>query len=393
LTPAHVVSIFVVLGLGAFICHRLRMRRLSEFKTEIEQIEEDQNILKQDISIGQQIAQTLPSRSRKTAFLFELSQKLIELNDTDEIFDFMVSVLGVLFPRADNILLFFVPKGRGELKLCRSLKRKDIAIKEKTGDLIDKWVLRHNQSLAVEDLTTDFRFDSSQLVAFKDRSVRSFVSSPLSVGDNLVGIVRVESKKASSFSLDDSRVLRSICDLGAVVLERASLFRRTEELAIKDSLTTLFVKDHFFQRLNEELKRAHTKNTKVGVIMLDIDDFKAINDNHGHVVGDLVLKKLSQILSRVVGDSGNIAARFGGEEFVLFMVESNKEELKEVAERIRKEAESIVVSFRRKQVNFTVSLGAVIYPDDGMEALDLVEKADKLLYKAKKSGKNKICLA
>ena len=127
--------------------------------------------------------------------------------------------------------------------------------------------------------------------------------------------------------------------------------------------------------------------------MLDIDDFKEINDNHGHVVGDLVLKKLSHILSRIVGDSGNVAARFGGEEFVLFMVESTKEELKTVAERIRKEAESIIVSFRRKQINFTVSMGAVVYPQDGMEALDLVEKADKLLYKAKKSGKNKICLA
>lgn len=388
-----VFIIILILLAATLITNNLLSKKESQFRSEAEYIDEKSNLLRNSIEISKKKMVAMPMRSERMSFLFEVSQKLIELNECEEILDFLVSVAGALFPQADNILLFLIAERKDELNLERSLKRKDAAIKEKKGDLVDKWVLRHNQSLMIDDIMRDFRFDYNQVFAFKARSIRSFVVSPLSLGETIIGTMRLESKKASAFSLDDSRVLRSICDLGTIVLERASLFKKTEELATRDSLTSLFVRDYFFQRLDEETRRAHLRKSGIGILMLDIDNFKSINDTHGHIVGDLVLKKLARILMQTVGDSGNVASRFGGEEFILFMVECKRDELLSLGEKIRQDAEAATITYRRKKVDFTVSLGAVMYPDDAKEITELIERADQLLYQAKRSGKNRVCSA
>ena len=365
----------------------------SQFKSETEHIEGKSNLLRNSIAVSRKKMEAMPIRSERMSFLFEVSQKLIELDDSEEILDFLVSVAGALFPQADNILLFLVQEKKDELTLARSLKRKDSVIKEKRGDLVDKWVLRHNQSLMIDDIMRDFRFDYNQVFAFKNRNIHSFAISPLSIGETIIGTMRLESKKPAAFSLDDSRILRSICDLGTIVLERANLFKRTEELATTDSLTSLFVRDYFFERLREETRRAQLRKSGLGILMLDIDNFKSINDTHGHIVGDIVLKRLSKILMQNVGDSGNVVSRFGGEEFMLFMVECQKDELVSLGEKIRQEAEKTTVNYRRKKVDFTVSLGAAMYPDDGEDITDLIEKVDQRMYQAKRSGKNRLCSA
>jgi diguanylate cyclase (GGDEF)-like protein len=164
-----------------------------------------------------------------------------------------------------------------------------------------------------------------------------------------------------------------------------------EELAIKDSLTSLFLKDYFFKRLEEEINRTSAKKTSFGIIMLDIDDFKKINDTHGHIVGDIVLKKLANMLKEIIGNAGNIICRFGGEEFILFIVECSRERLVELGESVRKKVEQTTVNFRRQSINFTVSLGAVLYPQDADTALKLIDAVDHLLYRAKREGKNRLC--
>ncbi|UCC95903.1 MAG: sensor domain-containing diguanylate cyclase, partial [Candidatus Omnitrophota bacterium] len=259
-------------------------------------------------------------------------------------------------------------------------------------DIMDKWVLRHNLSLLVEDMAEDFRFDCTKVAAFRERNIRSVMVSPLSVGEKVKGTMKVESKAPSGFSLDDSRILRSICDLGAVVLERADLFQKAQDLAIRDSLTSLFLREHFLVRLKEEIGQAYLTGTRIGILMLDIDDFKSINDTYGHVVGDLVLKKLAIVLNEVVGDTNSSICRFGGEEFTLFIVDCTRDGLYEVGKRIRKKVYKSIVSFRRKHISFTVSLGGVLFPEDGNDPTGLIDRADQLLYKAKREGKNRLCL-
>jgi len=362
-------------------------------KGEFEKIEGKINLLAENIEAKKEILQSLPDKRRRVSFLFNVSQKLIELIDPEEIFDFFINSLGDLFPKADSILIFDFDSETDSLILVRSLKRKDFIIKEKMGNVLDVWVLRHNRSLLIEDLTKDFRFDYNKIEAYHERGASSFIVSPLSIAYKVLSIVRVETKDPLGFTLDDSRILRNICDLGAVVLERARLIQDTQDLAIRDSLTSLFVKDYFFQRLEDEIKRVRAKNLKLGMIMLDIDDFKKINDTFGHIVGDAVLAKLAKILINVAGAPGNVISRFGGEEFIISLIECQRPQLLRIAEKIRKSVEQASVTFRRKRINFTVSLGAALYPDDADQAIKLVDRVDKLMYKAKQSGKNKVCFS
>ena len=389
---ATLFSLIVLTAGGIFFFfRRKRSEIISSSKSEFEARQGKINLLTESIEEKRRLLKTLPAISQRTSFLFNVSEHLIELSDSEAIFDFLVNTLGELLPQAKSILLFGFNADNDSLGLVRSLKRMSFTIKEKYGDELDKWVLRKNQSLLIEDITKDFRFDYSKNLAYRDRGVCSLMASPLSIGNRFLGVVRIESTEPSSFSMDDSRILRNICDLGAVVLERANFIRGAQDLAIRDSLTSFFVKEYFFERLSDEIKRARSKESKLGLIMIDIDDFKKINDTHGHIVGDFTLKKLAKTLKTIVGGAGNMISRFGGEEFIISLVECDKDKLLSIAENIRKETEAMGLNFRRKKINLTVSLGVALYPDDGDEALELVNKVDKLMYKAKQRGKNQVC--
>ncbi|MFH1318962.1 MAG: sensor domain-containing diguanylate cyclase [Candidatus Omnitrophota bacterium] len=386
-------TLFLLAGALFYSFRRFRSNAFSALHGEFDEINEKINLSAKSLEEKKEACAHLPLQRKKVAFLFKTSQDLIELIDVEEIFDFLIGALEKLFPQADNILFFDFNSEKGVLSLTRSLKRTGSIVKEKKGDELDRWVLRHNQSLLIEDLARDFRFDYSKVGAYKDRGINSFIVSPISLGYTLLGTVRLESKKSLSFSLDDSRIFRYICDLGAVVLGRAELFKNAQDLAIKDSLTSLFVKDYFFKRMEEELKRIGKREAGLGVIMLDIDDFKKINDTHGHIVGDFVLKKLAIILNAAVRGPGSVIARFGGEEFIIFLIECDREKLLSKAEEIRQKVELAGLNFRRKRIDFTVSLGAVFYSGGSLDARELAAKADELLYKAKSEGKNKVCFS
>lgn len=388
---AFFLLLFFATGISFLVFHRLKLGVLSFSKSELEAEEEKINLLLESIAVKRKALHILPQIRRKADFLFNVSQNLIELTDREEIYDFLINTLGELFPQADSILFFSFNKEKDSLSLLRSLKRKDSVVKEKKGGALDKWTLHHNRSLLIEDLIKDFRFDANKIEAYKGRGAQSFIVSPLSIDHRLLGIVRVESSEPSNFTLDDLRFLRNICDLGTVVLERVNLFASAQDLAIKDSLTSLYLKEYFFERLAEEIKRARSEKSQVGVIMIDIDDFKKVNDTYGHVVGDFVLKKLAKILTNIAGGAGNIISRFGGEEFIIFMLQCDKKKLLLLGEEIRRKIEVSELTFRRKKIIFTVSLGAILCSGNGESVEVLTHKVDKMLYKAKKEGKNRLC--
>lgn len=373
--------------------NNFRKKLIIKFNNICGHIEEKINVLNKSIEVKNKLLAELPIRNDKISILFNVSPKLINIIEPQEVIEFLIRISNDLFLQADNILFFSLDNEANKLRLMRSFATHSSLIKEEEGDLLDKWVLKYNTSLLVEDVNNDYRFDSNKTIAFKERNVTSFILSPLSLGDKLIAILRVESKKSLSFNLEDLRILRAISDLGAVVLERANLFKQVEELAIKDSLTNLYVRSYFLQRFKEECLRAQMKNSKLGIIMLDIDDFKRVNDNYGHVVGDLVLKTLADKLREFTNKSGDLVARFGGEEFVFLFVEAlDLDRLKSLAQDIRKSVEKIKIKFRDKSISFTVSLGVVIYPQDGQDYEKIIDKVDQRLYKAKRAGKNKVCI-
>ena len=168
-------------------------------------------------------------------------------------------------------------------------------IKEKHGDMIDRWVIKHNRPLFIEDVKKDFRFSFNGI----ERKFSSCIASPISLGDNIVGEIRLESKQSSFFSMDDLRFLQTLSEIFYIFLENNELYRRMEELAIKDPLTNLYLRNYALKRLKEEIIRSTRYSRNIGILILDIDDFKKCNDTYGHLIGDMVLKHLSLILKEI----------------------------------------------------------------------------------------------
>ncbi len=173
----------------------------------------------------------------------------------------------------------------------------------------------------------------------------------------------------------------------ALALRRLKLYKEIETLAITDGLTGVYTRRYFLERFEEEVQRSSLRRAKLSFLMIDADHFKAINDQHGHLTGDMVLKEISNVIRENVREI-DIVGRFGGEEFCVVLPETDMEGARVVAERIRKSSEKRSVKAYDNTVQVTLSIGIAMYPSDGKLVEELMDKADWALYRAKSQGRN-----
>lgn len=160
------------------------------------------------------------------------------------------------------------------------------------------------------------------------------------------------------------------------------------DLSITDELTSLYNRRYFNKLVSEEFYRAERYKRNVSCLMLDIDHFKKINDTYGHEGGDYILKEISKILTGSLRQSDK-TCRFGGEEFVVFLPETNGREAELAAENLRKEIEKSEFNYRNNRIPVTVSIGFASFMEGPVKkSEDLMAYADKALYKAKEDGRN-----
>jgi diguanylate cyclase (GGDEF)-like protein len=165
------------------------------------------------------------------------------------------------------------------------------------------------------------------------------------------------------------------------------------ELSIRDYLTNLFNRRHMEETLERELDRAARKRQSLGLVMLDIDHFKAFNDIQGHAAGDAVLKAIATMLQEQIRPY-DAACRFGGEEFVLIMPDSSAETTAVRAEHLRAGISRLHIVYMDRDIGaVTVSIGVAIYPDHGSTGDAVLKSADTALYRAKEEGRNRVAVA
>jgi diguanylate cyclase (GGDEF)-like protein len=215
--------------------------------------------------------------------------------------------------------------------------------------------------------------------------------APVTVNGNVVGLLVVASSIIQS--RDEIPFVSMIAELLGNAYKHTTEIESVEYSASVDPLTKLFTRGHFAQRFETEIRRAKNYAHPLSLFLLDIDHFKNINDTYGHSAGDLILTKLGQILRQSVRSS-DIAARFGGEEFVVMMLSAGKEQSLAFSENLRKIVESTEFRIPGQQspLKVTISGGVTTYPMDGDSTIDLLRKADDALYEAKKTGRNRIVL-
>jgi len=175
----------------------------------------------------------------------------------------------------------------------------------------------------------------------------------------------------------------------AFALRRAKLFQEVERLSQVDGVTGIYRRSIFDTRLPEEILRAKTFKMSCGLMLLDIDYFKRLNDTYGHLFGDTVLRRIGEILKSCVYET-DFVARYGGEEFAVVLPRAESEGVLRKAERIRRSISEERFRVVTETVRTTVSIGIAHFPRDAKTSEELVERADKALYEAKFQGRNRV---
>lgn len=170
--------------------------------------------------------------------------------------------------------------------------------------------------------------------------------------------------------------------------------KRLKQISMVDGLTNIFNRRYFDNEFKKTWKISLRKNLPLSIILLDIDFFKKYNDKYGHIAGDYCLKKVGKILKSSAKRSSDIAARFGGEEFIIMLFDTSEDGAYMLAEQIRNTIENTIMYYEGNKTSITVSIGvATVIPNQKLDSIDLVELADQAMYKAKNNGRNRVELA
>lgn len=222
--------------------------------------------------------------------------------------------------------------------------------------------------------------------------IRQILSVPLFKQEKVMGILNVINKlDLGSFSDDDKVMLSTLAVHAAVAIDNAWFLERMEKQAITDSLTGLYNHREFQNRLLEEAERGNRYGNLLSLLILDIDLFKVLNDSHGHVTGDMVLKEIVRLIKKSIRNA-DIPCRYGGEEFAVILPQTTKNDAKFVAERIRQSVEGTPFpTLSGQPVHLTVSIGIASFPEDMKTREELIIAADQALYFAKNGGRNRVC--
>ncbi|HXV28008.1 MAG TPA: sensor domain-containing diguanylate cyclase, partial [bacterium] len=321
--------------------------------------------------------------------LRKLAEELTTSLSVGQLSQMVVDKTTEFIPRGDISLMTIAHPDGKHLSVVASRSRDSQAkYMHKHGDHFDYWVIRNRKRLIVSDTHQDFRFDVTETV--RQQEIRCLVSVPLYQEGRVIGTLRINSPSREAFSNDDLRLLDAISVLASSALSNAMLYEQTEELAIRDSLTGLYVRRYFYDRLKEEHRRALLTHRSLSLLMCDLDHFKGCNDRFGHQAGDLVLVRVAEILNENTENA--IVARYGGEEFAILLTETSKEDATLLGEKIRAAVENATFFIRREKIKMTLSIGVANLPEDTLDIENLVQKADQALYQAKRKGRNRVCL-
>ena len=214
----------------------------------------------------------------------------------------------------------------------------------------------------------------------KPSNESGYIGFSLGEEDNIY--LKTKSKKISGYQ----NVLSKMLGLCA---ERIDLYDKFQQLSIYDPLTQSYNRRYFTMRLLEEFSRAQKFSLNISFIMIDIDNFKKINDMYGHLVGDTVLKEIAKVIKENVREIDSVA-RLGGEEFAVIFPETDKAAAITVAERIRSKVSQKMIRAFDEVLGVTISVGVAAFPQNTLYPDVLMEIADKALYQAKTSGKNQV---
>ena len=311
------------------------------------------------------------------------AHRLASSLETPELVDTVARETMAAIPESEILTLVHQPDGDDGLVMDlfeRGLRGERLPADE--GEGLAARVMVENRSLHVPDL------DRVQLPpgAGVRAGVRSWLGVPLETYGAVEAVLAVQSRAPHAFAPDRVRLLEAIAAQAAVALQNARLYG----MATVDGLTGLFVRRYFDARLDEEIQRSRRFGSEFSMVLMDIDDFKQLNDTYGHTMGDRLLRGIAETVRRRMR-AVDTAARYGGEEFAMILPRTSMVDAHSQAERIRREIAGFRLEAEGHALRVTASFGVAAHPASGAVGAEaLIRLVDRALYRAKRAGKNRV---
>jgi len=323
--------------------------------------------------------------------LYQIGLTLSTTLDLNEIFKMFIKIFQETL-KVDRFGIFLIDRDVSTLTLHTSfgMPKKSSQMKTifKFGEDIFGSALMYEKTIHVPDIKKENMYKY-----FNDGTQSgTFLVIPLLMETNHpVGVISLYRNRPASFKENEISLFNKISNEISKVIDKTLLFNHTKELSITDDLTGLYNRRYFKERIYREVLRSKRYKRTLTVLMIDIDYFKNFNDVNGHLMGDEILKQVAHTLDDNIRKA-DILARYGGEEFVIVLPEIDKSHALQVAEKLRSTIDKKKFPKQENQPdgNLTISLGIATLPDDSIDTKELVDFADRALYKAKAEGRNRI---
>ena len=334
----------------------------------------------------------LEERNRQNILLSEMRELLQSCSNVQEVPAIVISYAAKLFPGTDGAL-FLLSDSKNDLQ---SVARWGDFPEDVDNNIFAPdacWGLRQGRVYAVEDMKI-----GPICPHLKQTSSSAYICLPLIGKGEILGLlhlgtkrsVKEDDKQANIFELKEIAVI--FAEYLSLSIANIKLSEKLTSQSLRDPLTGLYNRRYMEESIQHEILRAARQQTRIGVVIIDIDHFKQINDTYGHDAGDEFLIKLAVFFKLKIRGSDFIF-RYGGEEFVIILPESSVEDTYKYAESLRKEVKNMKVKFRGQLLpSITLSFGIAEYPDHGLDTIELIRIADKALYTAKEEGRDRVVI-
>ncbi len=265
------------------------------------------------------------------------------------------------------------------------------ALKLRSGETLAEWVIQHGESLVVPDVNHDDRIQqSSNDGSFADGS--SIACMPVRAGGKVLGVILLANIDMPVY-LGNEMLLRTLADYAAIGIENARAVNRIQELSVTDDCTGLYNARHLFNLLAEEVHRSERFGYEFSLLFLDIDHFKRVNDEFGHIAGSKLLGQVGRCLRenlRLV-DS---AFRYGGDEFAILLPQTSKDGALVAARRLMRAFHANPwITGAAPSLALRASVGIAGYPLDAVTPQAIIQLADEMMYQVKQAGRDNIAVA